>query len=60
MKTKELIEELQKCNPDAKVVVYDNRGNIKTVDWIYNPNPATSALAVAVLPDKCDMPEDEE
>ena len=47
MKVKELIEELQKCNPDAKVVV-QNKYVKGEVEFVKNINPANSVQDVAL------------
>jgi len=47
MKVKELIEELQKCNPDAKVVA-QNKYVKGEVEFIKNINPANSVQYVSL------------
>lgn len=44
MKVKELIEELQKCNPDAKVEVDSQGGD--TIAEVKKGNPASSTTPV--------------
>ena len=49
MKVKELIEELQKCNPDAKVESTTPRGGEFDVVEVDVGNPASCASAVLII-----------
>jgi len=47
MKVRELIEELQKCNPDAEVVL-DDADSLVEVDY---GNPSSCAASVILIGD---------